>query len=61
MTHCYFPQFNSLDLFGRSFIGAIPNIWTAIPVEFRMRGRVAVMFYHGLDRFMKKATQESHS
>jgi len=30
-------QFNSLDLFRRSFIGAIPDIWAATPVELRLR------------------------
>jgi len=28
----------SLDLFRRSFISAIPDIWTAAPVELRLRG-----------------------
>ena len=31
-------KFNSLDLFRRSFIGAIPDIWAATPVELRLRG-----------------------
>jgi len=37
---CYKNQCSSssLDLFRRSFIGVIPDIWAAIPVELRMRG-----------------------
>ena len=31
-------QFNSLDLFRRSFIGEIPDIWAVIPMEPRLRG-----------------------
>ena len=31
-------QFNSLDLFRRSFFGAIIDIWAATPVELRRRG-----------------------
>ena len=41
-------QFNSLDLFMRSLIGAIPDIWAAILMEFRLRGA-----NHGWSTVMK--------
>ena len=31
-------RFASLDMFRKSFIGVIPDIWPVTPVEFRLRG-----------------------
>ena len=37
MILSYYPKYNSLDLYRRSFLGAITNIWASTPHNIRLK------------------------